>query len=83
MTGLPDLTITMTGSVLVDPVTTVTTGAAPCLTAACTTTSTVGAVRASVQYDIADGTTVLGSFVVSADLGNTIAQTTYKAAPSA
>jgi len=81
--GFNDVTVTMTGTVLVDPVTTVTTGAAPCQTAACTSTSTVGGVRVAVQYDLADGTTPLGSFMVTADLGNTIAQTTYKAAPSA
>ncbi|HET9945860.1 MAG TPA: prepilin-type N-terminal cleavage/methylation domain-containing protein [Actinomycetes bacterium] len=81
--GFSDVTVTMTGTVLVDPVTTATSGAAPCQTAACTSTSTVGGVRVSVQYDIADGATPLGSFMVTADLGNTIAQTTYKAAPSA
>ena len=81
--GFTDVTVTMTGTVLVDPVTRVTSGAAPCQTAACTSTSTVGGVRIAVQYDIADGTTALGSFMVTTDLGNTIAQTTYKAAPSA
>lgn len=81
--GFTDVTVTMTGTVLVDPVTTVTTGASPCQSAACTSTSTVGGVRVAIQYDVADGVTPLGSFMVTADLGNTIAQTTYKAAPSA
>jgi prepilin-type N-terminal cleavage/methylation domain-containing protein len=83
LAGIPRLVITMTGTVVVDPVTSVASGAAPCQTTACSRTSTVGAVRMSVQYDISDGVLPLGSFVVSVDLGNTLAQTTYKAAPSA
>lgn len=81
--GVPELIITMTGTVQVDPVTTVSTGTAPCEAAACTSTSTVGGVRISVQYDVSNGTGPLGSFIVTADLGSTLAQTTYKAAPSA
>lgn len=84
LSGVTGLVITMTGTAVVDPVTTVTTGTAPCQTSACTSTSTVGGVRVTVQYDISDGSGApLGSFVVTTDLGNTIAQTTYKAAPSA
>ena len=83
ISGLPDLTITMSGTVEVDSVEYVSTGAAPCETTACTVTSTVGTVRVSVQYDIQNAGVPLGSFVVTSDLGSTIAQTTYKAAPSA
>lgn len=83
VSGLPLLNITMTGTVTVDPVTNVATGAVPCQTTACSVTSTVGTVRASVQYDIVEAGIVLGSFVVTSDLGSTSAQTTYKAAPSA
>ncbi|MEP6761428.1 MAG: prepilin-type N-terminal cleavage/methylation domain-containing protein [Sporichthyaceae bacterium] len=81
--GLPLLDITMTGTVTVDPVTAVSTGAAPCQTTACSVTSTVGTVRVSVQYDLVQAGLPLGSFVVTSDLGSTSAQTTYKAAPSA
>jgi prepilin-type N-terminal cleavage/methylation domain-containing protein len=81
--GVTGLIVTLSGTVQVDPVTTVRTGSVPCRAAACTSVSTVGGVRVRVQYDISDGTTSLGSFLVTTDLGSTIAQTTYKAAPSA
>lgn len=84
LSGVPQLTITLSGRVVVDPVNAnATSGAAPCQTAACTTTSTVGGIRMIVQYDVTNFSGSLGSFVVTADLGSTIAQTTYKAAPSA
>lgn len=83
LSGVVELTVTASGSVVVDPVTTATTGAAPCQTAACTSTATVGGVKLMVRYDIANATGVIGSFVVTTDLGGTLAQTTYKAAPSA
>jgi hypothetical protein len=40
-------------------------------------------VQLVVQYDISNGLGPVGSFVVTTDLGSTLAQTTYKAAPSA
>lgn len=83
LSGVVELTVTTSGSVVVDPVTTATSGAAPCQTAACTSTSTVGGVKLIVRYDIANVTGTVGSFVVTTDLGSTLAQTTYKAAPSA
>lgn len=83
LAGVVALTVQMTGRVVVDPVTTATTGAAPCQTAACTSTSTVGGIQLVVQYDITNDVGAVGSFVVTTDLGSTLAQTTYKAAPSA
>lgn len=84
LAGVTGLVITMSGTVTVDPVTPgVSSGSAPCQSTACSTISTVGGVRLAIQYDISDGVTTLGSFTAVADLGSTIAQTTYKAAPSA
>ncbi|MCY7366409.1 MAG: prepilin-type N-terminal cleavage/methylation domain-containing protein [Frankiaceae bacterium] len=83
LAGLVALTIQMTGRVVVDPVSMVSSGSAPCRTAACTSTATVGGVQLVVEYNITNDVGAVGSFVVTTDLGNTIAQTTYKAAPSA
>lgn len=83
VSGLPLLDIIMTGTVTVDPVTNISSGAVPCQAVACSVTSTVGTVRASVQYDIVNAGITIGSFVVTTDLGSTSSQTTYKAAPSA
>jgi hypothetical protein len=83
LAGLVALTIQMTGRVVVDPVSTATSGSAPCQSAACTSTATAGGVQLVVQYDITNDVGSVGSFVVTTDLGSTLAQTTYKAAPSA
>lgn len=83
LAGLVALTVQMTGRVVVDPVSTATSGSAPCQTAACSSTATVGGVQLVVQYDITNDVGAVGSFVVTTDLGSTLAQTTYKAAPSA
>lgn len=78
-----DLTVSISGTVTVEPTKSVTTGTSPCQVAACTTTSTSGAVRMTVQYEISQAGVSLGRFVVTSNLGSTVAQTTYKAAPSA
>ena len=84
LAGVDGLTVTMTGTVVVEPVGVATSGTAPCQATACTSTATVGAVRINVQYDLVDGSGApIGSFLVSTDLGSTVAQTSYKAAPSA
>jgi prepilin-type N-terminal cleavage/methylation domain-containing protein len=83
LAGIVALTVQMTGRVVVDPVSTVTSGSAPCQATACTATATVGGVQLVVQYDISNGLGPVSSFVVTTDLGSTLAQTTYKAAPSA
>jgi hypothetical protein len=83
LSGVVALTVQMSGRVVVDPASTATTGTAPCQSAACTSTATAGGVQLVVQYDISNGVGPVGSFVVTTDLGSTIAQTTYKAAPSA
>jgi hypothetical protein len=83
LAGVVALTVQMSGRVVVDPASTATTGTAPCQSAACTSTATAGGVQLVVQYDISNGVGPVGSFVVTTDLGSTIAQTTYKAAPSA
>jgi hypothetical protein len=83
LAGVVALTVQMTCRVVVDPVTTATSGSAPCQTAACSSTATVGGVQLVVQYDITNDLGAFGSFVVTTDLGSTLAHTTYKAAPSA
>lgn len=83
LAGQPDLTIAISGTIEVSPVTTVASGSAPCQVSACTVTSMVGTVRVVVQYDISTPVASLGSFVVTTDLGSAMAQTTYKAAPGA
>ena len=81
--GFADVTVTMTGTVLVDPVTTVSRGSAPCQSSACTSTSTVGGVRVVGPVRHRRRADLARELMVTTDLGNTIAQTTYKAAPSA
>jgi hypothetical protein len=83
LAGVVALTIQMTGRVVVDPVSTASSGSAPCRTAACNSTATAGGVQLVVQYDITNDLGAVGSFVVTTDLGSTLAQTTYQAAPSA
>ncbi|MBA3232353.1 MAG: prepilin-type N-terminal cleavage/methylation domain-containing protein [Propionibacteriales bacterium] len=81
--GANAVQIDLSGTLTVDPASSTTTGSTPCQSAACSVTSTVGGVRVSVQYDVTYGGALVGSFLVKSNLGSTIAQTTYKAAPSA
>jgi Tfp pilus assembly protein PilV len=81
--GQPLLEVTMSGTVTVEPVTPlVGTVSQPCQAAACTATSTVGAVQVAVDYAITNAGVPLGAFTVTANLGSSVAKTTYKAAPS-
>ncbi|MFC5999790.1 prepilin-type N-terminal cleavage/methylation domain-containing protein [Quadrisphaera sp. GCM10027208] len=75
--------VVLSGQVVVEPPSVTNTGSAPCKTTACSTVASAGSVRAVVQYDIYDAGALAASFIVTTDLGTTIAQTTYKAAPDA
>ena len=79
--AVTSLTVSLSGSVVADPV--ATTGSVPCPTAGCTVSASVGGVRLTVRYDISNGGVPIGSFNVVTDVGSTLAQSTYKAAPSA
>ena len=60
LAGLPLLDHPDDRPVIVDPVSTATSGSAPCQTAACTSTATAGGVQLVVQYDITQSTSALG-----------------------
>ena len=79
--GVPALVVSMTGTVVADPV--VTSGTVPCPAAGCTVDALVGSVRVSVTYTVVHSGVTIGTFNVDTDLGSTLAQSTYKAAPSA
>jgi hypothetical protein len=80
--------ISLTGKVDIGSSAVAPSGTAPCLTVACTVTSTTGSVIATVVYDIwrtdaAGIQSPVAKFAVTLDLGSALAKTSYRAAPSA
>jgi len=76
-------TVAVSGQVVITAPGDTVSGSTPCLAAACGVTARAGTVRVDLTYVIASGGVVTGAFTVSVDLGATLAQTNYKAAPSA
>ena len=74
--------VVLSGTVTVTAGSTTPSGSAPCATA-CTSKTNAGTVVASLSYTVFNGATQVGGFDVRVDLGSALAQTTYKAAPSA
>lgn len=76
------LNISMNGTVSMSSAATVTTGPSGCATA-CTQTTTVPSVSASVTFTFTQSGVQVGYFTLRLDLGTALTKTTYKAAPSA
>lgn len=75
--------VAVNGTVTLTAPAAVATGASPCLVAACALKASAGSVVANLTYAVSTGSTVVGAFSVTLDLGTALAATTYKAAPSA
>lgn len=79
--GDPVMTITVTGNLSIPPVTA---PATTCATSGCTINATVPGITVTLHYTITNSSgAVIGSFTVLTATGDTVAQASYKAAPSA
>lgn len=76
-------TIVLSGSVVVTPGKNVTAGSSDCLASTCTSKTDTGTIVLHLNYTVYSGATVVGAFSVTVDAGQAVAQTSYKAAPSA
>jgi len=76
-------TVAVAGTVTLSAPSAPSTGASPCQPTACTVKATGGTVVAQLTYTVTTSGTVVGGFTVTLDLGSSLAQTTYKGAPSA
>lgn len=77
------VSVAMAANIRVLPASVNTTGATPCVVAACTVAVTVPSVTVSVTFDVRLAGAQLAYFTLNLDLGSALAKTTYKAAPSA
>jgi prepilin-type N-terminal cleavage/methylation domain-containing protein len=76
-------TVAVSGTVTVSAPSAPSTGSSPCQPTACTVKASGGTVVAQLTYTVTTGSTQVGAFTVTLDLGSSLAQTTYKGAPSA
>ncbi len=75
--------VTVSGTVTVTAASSPSNGTSPCVAAACGVKASAGSVVVSLTYHLYSGALQVGGFVVKLDLGQALAQTTYKGAPSA
>ncbi len=76
-------TVTVTGQLVTTAPAATVTGTSPCVSNSCSVKASAGSARVQLTYTIATGGVVVGAFTATVDLGTTLAQTTYKGAPSA
>lgn len=81
--GNPAITISMTGQLSVGAPSTSKQLPTNCQPTACTSSANAGSLTSTITYTISFGSNQIANFTVSLDLGSVIANTTYRAVPSA
>jgi hypothetical protein len=76
------ITVAMTATITVPAAAPVSGGSAPCQSAPCTVTTSVAPPQVSISYVITKGTSSLGQFTLTADLGSVLAKASYRKASS-
>ena len=76
-------TVTVAGSVAITAAGAPSSKASPCQPTACGVKATGGSAVVRLTYLVTSNGTQIGAFTVTLDVGSALAQTTYKAAPSA